>query len=133
MGVDLSSRGGARHRNFERYLGVWQGDLGLNELASLTTPGYLGHLGSRERDLAGLTAEISAYRETAPSVRFLVEHRFGQGDFFATRLSARGTSAVDGSELVAAGLNISRWENERLAEEWAIWEPLHPPSVIPRR
>jgi len=31
-----------------------------------------------------------------------------------------------GDELEAAGMNISRWDGDKLAEEWAVWEPLHP-------
>jgi hypothetical protein len=23
-------------------------------------------------------------------------------------------------------MNISRWDGDKLAEEWAVWEPLHP-------
>ena len=118
-----------RDRAFERYLRVWQGELDVAELSTLTAPGYLGHIGSRERDLAGLMADIRAYRDAAPSTRFTVEHRFADGPFLATRLSARSTSSADGAELVAAGINISRWENDRIAEEWAIWEPMHAPAV----
>lgn len=37
---------------------------------------------------------------------------------------ARATDSATGAPLFACGLNISRWENGRLAEEWAVWEPL---------
>ncbi len=113
-----------RNRRLDLYLKVWQGETPLAELDTMTTDGYVGYTGSRSRDLAGLKADIAAYLAASPSARFTVEHRFGQGDFIATRLSAR--AAVAGAaDLVAAGLNISRWEDDLLAEEWAVWEPLH--------
>lgn len=66
-----------------------------------------------------------AYRNGAPSVRFTVEHQFGEGDFVATRL--RAEIIHRGNTITVRGINISRWEGDRLAEEWAVWETF--PSV----
>ena len=44
------------------------------------------------------------------------------GDRVATRLSA-----VRGDEELAVGMNFSRWQGGRLAEEWALWERIPVP------
>ena len=105
-----------RRETFGLLLAVWNGDDGVDAIDSLVTDAYRGHLGSRDRDAAQLKDDIGAYRRRLPDVRFTAEHQFADGDFLATRLtaSARGQTIT--------GLNISRWENERLAEEWAVWE-----------
>jgi hypothetical protein len=80
------------------------------------TPGYRGHLGSRERDVAQLKQDIAAYRRRLPDVRFVVEHQFDDGEYLASRLSATA-----GGKTIT-GLNMSRWPDGLLAEEWAVWE-----------
>lgn len=120
-----------RQRSLARYLAVWQGEAALDELDALMTLGYVGHMGSRSRNLAQLKHDIEAYRASASGVRFHIQHRFSEGPFVATRVTATAVRPSDGVELAAAGLNISRWEGDRLAEEWAVWEPLQP--VVPER
>ncbi len=113
-----------RQRTRDRYLAVWNGDAPLKDLERVVTPGFVGHMGSRSRDLAGLAADITAYRTANPGVRFTIEDAFEADDAIASRIIARATRT--GAALVAVGLNISRWEGDRLAEEWAVWEALHP-------
>lgn len=75
------------------------------------------------RDLARLKDDIRAYRAAAPGTVFRVEHQFGDGSGnLATRLSAQTDDAGASRRPVVAGLNISRWDDGRLAEEWAVWE-----------
>lgn len=101
---------------FSQLLAVWNGEADLAELDTLFAPGYRGHLGSRSRDAASVKRDIAAYREQTPGVRFHPEHQFADGDYLATRLTATA-----GGQTIC-GMNISRWEDGRLAEEWAIWE-----------
>lgn len=108
-----------------RYLQIWNGERELDDLDSLVTPGYIGHMGSRDRGVERLKEDIAAYRRGAPSVRFHVEHEFGDADYVASRVVARGKDA-EGRPVSARGLNISRFESVLLAEEWAEWEPLVP-------
>lgn len=105
-----------RSQTFERLLAVWSGEADLAELESLLAPDYQGHVGSRQRDPGRLKKDIVAYRHRVPGVRFRVEHQFGENDYLATRLSATA------ADRTIFGLNISRWEGNLLAEEWAIWE-----------
>jgi hypothetical protein len=106
----------SRRDMFAHLLAVWNGDAALDDIDSLVTASYRGHLGSRERDLVALKEDIAAYRQRVLGVRFKVEHQFGDGDYLATRLTA-----VAGGQTIA-GVNISRWEHDLLAEEWAVWE-----------
>jgi hypothetical protein len=108
----------------QRYLEVWNGTRDLNELDDLVTPTFVGHMGSRNRGLSQLKDDIRAYRERAGEVRFEVMHRFAEGEHVATRVVAHVTNTATGSEVTLCGLNTSRWEDGRLAEEWAVWEPL---------
>lgn len=114
-----------RREAFARYIGVWNGEKDLSVLESLVTPGFVGHLGSQDRDLARLKQDIEAYRRGAPDVRFTVEHQFAAGDWLATRLTAEATGA-GGAANAVVGINLSRWYGPLLAEEWAVWEPLVP-------
>ncbi len=113
-----------RQRTRERYLAVWNGDAPLEDLEQVVTSGFIGHMGSRSRDLAGLRADIVAYRAANPGVRFTIEDAFEADDSIASRVTARARRV--GADVVAVGLNIGRWEEDRLAEEWAVWEVLHP-------
>ena len=115
-----------REQSADRYLAVWQGEAPLDEVDNLLLADYVGHIGSRRRDRSQLKLDIEAYRAAVPGVRFHVEHRFDEGAYVATRLTATAVRISDGVTLVAAGLNVSRSDGNRLAEEWAVWEPLHP-------
>ena len=104
---------------WDRLLAIWNGEADLDDLDDLVTAEYVGHIGSRARDVERLKQDIVAYRAQALAVVFRIQHQFRDGEFVATRLTAR-VSGPD--ERTIAGLNISRWKGERLAEEWAVWE-----------
>ena len=116
-------------RAFARYLAIASGDGDFAELDTLMAPSFIGHMGERTRDLAQLKRDIAAYRASADEVRFQIEHEFGEGDFLATRVVASAVRRSDGATLVARGINISRWVGLLLAEEWAVWEALHPSDL----
>lgn len=107
--------------SFERLLAIWNGDAEPGELSSILSLAYRGRIGSRERDAAGLARDIAALRERFPGVRFAVEHGFGDGECLASRLTAHVPGPA-GASTVVRGMNVSRWEDGLLAEEWAVWE-----------
>jgi SnoaL-like polyketide cyclase len=108
------------HRvSLDRLLAIWNGEADLDELDALVAPSYVGHIGSRDRDLGQLKQDIVDYRAKSPGVVFRVEHQFGAGGYLATRLTARTEHA---SEQTISGMNISRWQDGVLTEEWAVWE-----------
>ena len=106
---------------FRAYVEIWN-DGALDRLHALLAPGYAGHIHgkvSEERDEDALASSIADFRRRFPEVRFTVTEQIVAGDRVATRLSA-----VLGDEELAVGMNFSRWQNGRLAEEWALWEPI---------
>jgi len=113
-----------REDTLRRYLAIWNGEVDMSELDALVTDDYVGHIGSRDRNREQLKGDIVEYRSATPMVHFTVQHRFGEGEYLATRVRAEATDER-GKRSVAQGLNISRWRGPLLAEEWAVWEPLH--------
>ena len=106
---------------FRTYLEIWN-DGGVDRLHALLAPGYAGHMRgnvSEERDEEALGGSIVEFRRRFPEVRFTVTEQIVAGDRVATRLSA-----VLGDEELGVGMNFSRWQNGRLTEEWALWEPM---------
>ena len=88
---------GDRETSMRRYLAVWNGTTSIDDLDHLVTPGYVGHMGSRDRDVGELKGDIVGYRAHAREVEFVVMHQFSEGDYVATRLVARATDPQPGS------------------------------------
>jgi predicted ester cyclase len=106
---------------FRAYVEIWNGGA-LDRLHELLAPGYAGHMRgtiSEDRDADALGRSIVDFRRRFPAVRFTVTEQIVAGDRVATRLRA-----VLGDEELAVGMNFSRWQDGRLAEEWALWEPM---------
>ena len=104
---------------FRAYIEIWS-DGTVARLHDLLAPDYAGHIRgnvSDERDAGALVDAIADFRRRFPGVRFTVTEQIAAGDRVATRLSA-----VRGHEELAVGMNFSRWQGGRLAEEWALWE-----------
>ena len=110
----------------DRYLAVWNGEASVDDLDGILSTAYRGHMGSRERTASELREDILAYRERTPGVRFRLVHQFGDGEYIATRLTAEANHPQTGAAISVTGINISRWVDGRLAEEWAVWETLNP-------
>lgn len=109
-----------------RYLAVWNGEAAVDELDSILSPAYRGHIGLQERTASELRADILAYRERLPGVRFGFEHQFAGAGHIASRVTAHADDPATGTPIAAAGINISRWEDGLLAEEWAVWAAFEP-------
>ena len=110
-----------RGETLRQYLAIWNGEQPLETLDALVTPGFVGHIGSRDRDLSRLKEDIAAYRGIASTTRVTIDHQFGHDEYLATRTSVHLTGQA-GNEVTLQGINISRWEGALLAEEWAVWE-----------
>jgi hypothetical protein len=110
-----------RRETLRQYQAIWNGEQPLDSLDELVTPGFVGHIGSRDRDLSRLKEDIAAYRANVSTVRFTIDHQFGDYEYLASRITAHITDQ-GGNELSLQGINISRWEGDQLAEEWAVWE-----------
>lgn len=109
----------ARSARFELLLDVWNGVGDPEGLDGLITPGYRGHmlhLAEGERNAAQYAAWIMVYRQTHPGSLFDVDDQSACGDRLWSRL---GATLEDGRR--AFGMNVSRFEGVRIAEEWAVW------------
>jgi hypothetical protein len=106
---------------FQALLNAWQ-DAPPSSVSEVVTPGYAGHmlhLIEGERSAAEYPGWIERYRSANPSTDFVIEDQFESGDRLCTRLRAERR---DGEQVWAArGINISRFEGDRIAEEWAVW------------
>lgn len=103
---------------FNRLIDAWrQGDPA--DVLTLITADYNGRLLEVEhgqRSAAQYPGWIQAFREANPSTRFHIQDQSTSLDRPWTRLRAcRGDGAV------SHGMTISRFADDRIAEEWAIW------------
>ena len=103
---------------FARLLGVWRGG-DATTIADLITTGYRGHmahLAEGERTAASDARWIEDDRATNPDVTFNVVDQVGADWRPWSRLVAHGPDSRH-----AHGMNVSRFEGDLIAEEWAIW------------
>lgn len=106
---------------FRRYVTIWETGA-LNDLASVLAPNYVGHAASGSRDVDGLRKRITQFHKTYRDVHFVIEDQVAEGDRVATRMMATATASATGKPVKLIGLNISRFEAGRVAEEWPVWE-----------
>jgi hypothetical protein len=107
---------------FEALLRVWEAGE-PRDVLSLITEDYLGHMLHLTDDLrtaADYPAWIGRWRASNPDTVFEVTDQDLIGSKLWTRLLAR---RPDGS--CTNGMNESRFEGERIAEEWAVWSGWH--------
>lgn len=106
---------------FRRYVTIWQtGD--LIDLASVLAPNYVGHAASGSRNIDGLRERITQFHQAYRDVHFVIEDQVSEGDRVATRMIATAAANATGKPVKLVGLNISRFKDGRIAEEWPVWE-----------
>lgn len=109
--------------HFQELLRTWQtGD--LSKVDSLVAQDYIGHVSAGDRDIKGLKARIAEFKTRFPDVAFRVDDQLAVGEKLVTRMTARATDTATGREIVMMGINISRFSDGHLCEEWATWEVL---------
>jgi len=104
-----------------RYIAMWQTG-SLDELTQVIGEGYVGHTASGDRDIGGLRARMTAFKAAYPDIRFTIQDQIAEGDLVATRVTAQATSAETGERVRMVGVNISRFSDGQIAEEWPTWE-----------
>jgi steroid delta-isomerase-like uncharacterized protein len=105
----------------------------LDELDAIVDPDYVLHDPSAPdevRGVDGVKEMVQAYH-TAFGLRVTIEHQFADGDFVATRYTARGTHDAEfmgipptGREGAVSGICISRFRDGMIVEEWDSWDAL---------
>ena len=107
-----------RSTTFGRLLEVWSGGDPADVLTLITADyaGHMLHLEHGQRSAQDYPGWIESFREANPDTRFLVQDQSASGDRLWTRLRAtRGDGAV------SEGMNVCRFDADRVAEEWAVW------------
>lgn len=106
---------------FGQMLDAWQqGD--LSKVEELVAPDYVGHMSGGDRNIDGLKIRISEFNAKFPDIVFRIDDQFANGEKVVTRLTARGTDSASRVAVVLMGINISRFCNGLMCEEWATWE-----------
>ncbi len=103
---------------FAALLRIWEGGdtRAVLELVTETYQGHMLHLVDGERTASEYPAWIARWRDANPGTILEITDQGFSGSTVWTRLVAR---RPDGSS--ANGMNESRFEGERIAEEWAVW------------
>lgn len=77
----------------------------------------------------GLKQAIMMYRMAYPDLNFTIDDVIGEGDLVAIRWSAAGTQKGElmgipatGLETTSVGINIARFEADKIVEEWSSWD-----------
>jgi steroid delta-isomerase-like uncharacterized protein len=105
-------------------------DGNLDVLDAIVEPAYVLHDPSSPKEVRGvegLKELVAMYRSGVPDLRVTVEHQFTEGDYVATRFTARGTHGGEimgvpptGRQVSIAGITISRCRDGKIMEEWEV-------------
>ena len=81
--------------------------------------------------IQGLAQFVSMMRSALPDLRITIEDDMSEGDKVVTRWIAQGThqgelmgAAPTGNRVTATGITIHRVEEDKIVEEWSIWDAL---------
>jgi steroid delta-isomerase-like uncharacterized protein len=102
----------------------------LDALDAIVDPAYVLHDPSSPeevRGVEGLKELVAMYRSGVPDLRVTIEHQFTEGDYVATRFTARGTHQGEimrvpptGRDVAITGITISRCRDGKIMEEWEV-------------
>jgi SnoaL-like polyketide cyclase len=84
-------------------------------LPELLTEDFVGHIAGRDRGVEGLKTDIELFRAHHPNLHIDRLEQFETDDRVISRLRIYSAGKV------AYGMNISRFDGDRIAEEWAVW------------
>jgi steroid delta-isomerase-like uncharacterized protein len=110
---------------------VNKGDTAL--ITDVVAPGFVWH-GPGGRKVSGpaaLRELVATYLRAFPDLHAIIEDQVAEGDEVATRLAVRGTHKGDldgvapsGKPIAIAQLNIIRFEGNKFAEAWEVFDEL---------
>jgi steroid delta-isomerase-like uncharacterized protein len=110
----------------------WKGNFDVIE--ETVADNYVGFDASQPEPIRGrdgVRANFQQYIDAFSDARITVDEQFGEGDRVATRWTGRGTHsgeiagiAATGKEVTVSGLTFSRFEGDKIVEEWTNWDTL---------
>ncbi len=100
----------------------------------LVAPEFVNHDAALPEPTTGIEAakaSINGYREAFPDLRLTIEQQLAEGEYVATRWSARGTHQGDlmgiaptGKQATVTGITIDRIVDGKFVESWTNWDTL---------
>jgi len=79
----------------------------------------------------GVAASARGYRDAFPDLTLTVNQQIADGDYVATRWTAKGTHKGDlfgiaptGKQTTVTGITIDQWTDGKVAESWTNWDTL---------
>jgi len=79
----------------------------------------------------GVAASARGYRDAFPDLTLTVNQQIADGDYVATRWTAKGTHKGDlfgiaptGKQTTVTGITIDHWTDGKVAESWTNWDTL---------
>jgi steroid delta-isomerase-like uncharacterized protein len=117
----------------ETILKAWNGAWGQGDLSSferILAPIYIRRSKSGTEDFASLQDTIKAMNSAFPDSTIEILQIVEEGDRVAIHWQTQGThegSFMDvpatGRRVTVTGASFLRFEGEKLAEEWVVWDP----------
>ncbi|HEX6713926.1 MAG TPA: ester cyclase [Thermoleophilaceae bacterium] len=107
------------------YVYASQGDAA--RLSEILDSDFVIHTPEDHHGVDGLLGMVGAVKAGLPDLKVTIDAQFADGDYVATRFTARGTHDGDlfgtpatGREVELSGITISRCADGRIAEEWEL-------------
>ncbi|MGO4584626.1 ester cyclase [Arthrobacter sp. 2RAF6] len=117
----------------ETILKAWNGAWGDGDLAAferILAPGYIRRSKSGTEDYGSLRKTIEAMHTAFPDSDIEILQIIEDGDNVAIHWRTRGTHQgtfmdvpATGRSVVVTGASFLRFDGEKLAEEWVVWDP----------
>jgi predicted ester cyclase len=90
----------------------------VDELDQCYAPNFVDHVNAMEyRGHDGVRESVALYQRIFSDLRFTTEQQMSEGDRVATHWTLHGS--YRGREVAFSGVVISRFEDGRIAEDWA--------------
>ncbi len=117
----------------EQILNAWNRAWGEGDLAAfeqLLAPSYLRRSKTGSEDYASLKRTIEATHTAFPDQTTRILHIVENGDTVAIHWESEGTHTGEfmdvpatGRKVTASGASFLLFENEKITEEWVVWDP----------
>lgn len=117
----------------QRILDAWNDAWGNGDLTGfeqLLAPGYRRRSKSGDEDYATLKKTIHATHDAFPDFTTQILHIVEDGDDVAVHWQSSGTHeetfldvAGTGRRVTVTGASFLHFEDDRIAEEWVVWDP----------
>ncbi len=109
-------------------------DGNLEALDAIISPDYVLHDPASPEGVRGIEGAkqlVAMYRSAFGGLQVTIERQITEGEYVATRFTARGTHSGEfqgvpatGREVTVAGICISRCRDGRIVEEWEVSDTL---------